>query len=1150
MRRLLAVIGIVLLASTAIAAERVQLQPMDGFVNTEVLESSDSRIVVRFDIGAFTREAVQINGDTYYNIECGKESILMEKGNPALPRICRSVIIPDDARMEVNVVSSEYKDFAGLAVVPSKGNLYRDVNPEDVPYEFGDIYNRDQWYRGDIAMIREPFILRDLRGTVIELNAFRYNPALQTLRVYTSVTVELVNAGPGQANVLQRDEPFTSVVSEFNQIYKRRFLNYQETMTLYNPVEETGSMLVITYDSYADEMVPFVNWKNQKGIATTMVNVSAIGNNSTAIKNYIQNLYNTSDLAFVLLVGDAQHVATPEAYWGAADPTYAKLAGGDDYPDAFIGRFSAETGTQVTTQVERTIDYELNPGGSNWFHKGTGVASDEGPGHYGEYDDEHMDLIRNDLLGYTYTTVDQIYDPGASAYEVTNALNNGRSFVNYCGHGSTTSWGTTGFDNGDVNALTNVGMLPFIVSVACVNGNFDGYTCFGEAWLRATSGGEPSGALAAYMSSINQSWNPPMDAQDEITDLLVAEQKNTFGGLCFNGSCKTIELNGGDGDEIFSTWIIFGDPSVQVRTDDPVAMNVIHDGTVHFAQSSYNVTVSGVEGALCALSYNGTLYGSEYTNSSGNAVISINGPLPIGATLDLTVTAYNRITNVSGVSVIAEGSWGTVTGRVTDSETGDGLYAEVTLINRTPQIIAHCSFDGYYTMAVPADTQWTLVAGGLAHYSNDTASVSVPEGGTETVNFQLIADEITTIFSDDFSSNQGWTGMGGSGEWTIGSAGGGYGNDNYGGPDPSTDHTPSSDNGVLGNDLTSGSGGDYSANMYSTYWVTSPTIDCSGYSEVSMKFYRWLGLERDAYDNGYLAVYDGSTWHTIWENGNTTIDDQAWIEMTYDISTYADSNANFRIRFGIGTTDGAWQYCGWNIDDLEITGYGEQEPPAPDVVVTMNPHNPPVIVNPGGYFTFTGILENTTQQYQQADVWIMLQLPGGSFYGPLNQFNNIFLSPGQTITVPTVRQDIPSFAPTGTYDYISYCGDYPSVKEDSSSFPFSVQGNVIGDVTGWTLHGWFDDQGASLPKVTKLYGNYPNPFNAQTNIRYDLAQDSKVSLLVYNLMGQVVETVLDEYQQAGEKVVSWDASRYSSGIYFYRFTAGDKTFIKQATMIK
>ncbi|NLI15663.1 MAG: carboxypeptidase regulatory-like domain-containing protein [candidate division Zixibacteria bacterium] len=181
------------------------------------------------------------------------------------------------------------------------------------------------------------------------------------------------------------------------------------------------------------------------------------------------------------------------------------------------------------------------------------------------------------------------------------------------------------------------------------------------------------------------------------------------------------------------------------------------------------------------------------------------------------------------------------------------------------------------------------------------------------------ASAIITLFSDNFSSNLGWTGMGGAGEWTISAANGGSGSDYYGGPDPSTDHSPTSDDGILGTDNTSGTGGDYSPSLSTTYWVTSPVINCSGRTHVSLEFYRWLGVERNNYDHAYLAAYNGSSWVTLFENGSTTIDESSWNLVTYDVSAVADNNPNFQIRFGIGPTDSGWEYCGWNIDDLKIT---------------------------------------------------------------------------------------------------------------------------------------------------------------------------------------------------------------------------------------
>jgi gingipain R len=655
-RAILIVVIMNLVGLAANAAERVVLATSEEDVSVSVLQSTGSETILQFQVNAFEREPVGIEGQSSYLLTCGREGVRLNAGEPALPYISRSLIISDDLDVTVDVLGAEYQDLAGYPVAPSKGNLLRTVNPDDVPYAFGPVYQTDQPYPGELASVREPYILRDFRGTVVLLNAFQYLPRQQALRVYTSVTLAVRETSNSQTNTLQRTQPLTKIDPGFDQLYRRHFLNYGAgNPLLYTPVLEDGEMLVITYDNFHAAIQPFVNWKIQKGILTTLVDVSIIGNNSTAIRNYIQAFYNntTGNLAYVLLVGDAAQVATPTASGGSSDPTYAKVVGSDNYPDIFVGRFSAETVAHVQTQVERSVEYERDAQADAWYHLGTGIASDQGPGDDGEYDYQHMNNIRTDLLGYTYTSVDQIYDPGATAAQVTAALNPGRSIVDYCGHGSATSWGTTGFSNGNVAALTNDNKLPFIFSVACVNGQFSGLTCFAEAWLRSTHNGNPIGALATYMSSINQSWNPPMDAQDEFIDLLRVESKTTFGGLCFNAACHMIDVYGADGANMYNTWHVFGDPSVQVRTNTPVPMNVSHAGDINIGAPTFDVSVAGVSGAQCALAYNGVLYGAAYTNASGQAVIPITGLLPPGQNIMLTITALNKLTVVDSVAVIS-----------------------------------------------------------------------------------------------------------------------------------------------------------------------------------------------------------------------------------------------------------------------------------------------------------------------------------------------------------------------------------------------------------------------------------------------------------------------------------------------------------------
>ncbi|MCD6161297.1 MAG: immune inhibitor A [candidate division Zixibacteria bacterium] len=683
------------LTVTAMAGKHFKLGNIEEDSRVTVEQSNDMRTVIRFDVGGFTAEAVEIDGEKYYKIECAKEGALYNVGEPALPKICRSMIISDDAKMRVNVLSAEYKDFPSMAVIPSKGHFSRTINPDDVPYTFGGIYGSDNWYPSLLAKSNEPYILRDYRGMVVEIHPFQYNPAEKTLRVYSSITVEVIADGSGEVNVFDRHKPLAKVTPDFKLLYQRRFINYNYSLLTYTPVVEQGDILIITADVFHDAMMPLVEWKRQKGIKTTIIDVSDIGNQDDLIHHYIQDFYDSTDLAFVLLVGDYNYVDYPESYDGASDPSYAKLAGNDHYPDIFVGRFSAESVADVQTQVERTVNYEKYPQGTDWHHMGTGIASTGGPGHHGEYDYEHEDYIRDDLLAYSYTHVDQIYDPGASAGDVTAAVNAGRGIINYTGHGSITSWSTTDFSNSHVNALTNENMLPFIISVACQNGWFNGYTCFGEAWLRATNNGNPTGAIAAYMSSINQDWNPPMDAQDEAVDLLVAETMSTFGGICYNGSCLMLDLNYNDsGIKTYDTWHIFGDPSVQLFTDTPTSMTVNHDNSVIFNISEINIEVVGIENALGAIYYNGTLYGSAYTGAGGMAVIPISEELPIGENVTLTVTAYNKVAYIANILVIApDGPYVVLDSFVIDDSNGnnngevdfgESVLLDATLVNVGP----------------------------------------------------------------------------------------------------------------------------------------------------------------------------------------------------------------------------------------------------------------------------------------------------------------------------------------------------------------------------------------------------------------------------------------------------------------------------------
>lgn len=84
----------------------------------------------------------------------------------------------------------------------------------------------------------------------------------------------------------------------------------------------------------------------------------------------------------------------------------------------------------------------------------------------------------------------------------------------------------------------------------------------------------------------------------------------------------------------------------------------------------------------------------------------------------------------------------------------------------------------------------------------------------------------------------------------------------------------------------------------------------------------------------------------------------------------------------------------------------------------------------------------------------------------------------------------------------------------------------------------------------KLYQNFPNPFNPATIINYRINQSGFVTLKVYNLVGQVVKTLVSEYQDVGTYSRQFEASELSAGIYLYKLQVNNFTSVKRMTLIK
>ena len=112
-----------------------------------------------------------------------------------------------------------------------------------------------------------------------------------------------------------------------------------------------------------------------------------------------------------------------------------------------------------------------------------------------------------------------------------------------------------------------------------------------------------------------------------------------------------------------------------------------------------------------------------------------------------------------------------------------------------------------------------------------------------------------------------------------------------------------------------------------------------------------------------------------------------------------------------------------------------------------------------------------------------------------------------------------------------------------------VEGNESWFAIEPTSLGTKDDDVLS-PTAFTLKQNYPNPFNPVTTISYQLPKTTFVNLSIYNVVGQLIETLVNEYDNAGLHTVEWNASRVGSGVYFYRIEAGEYTETKKCLILK
>lgn len=187
----------------------------------------------------------------------------------------------------------------------------------------------------------------------------------------------------------------------------------------------------------------------------------------------------------------------------------------------------------------------------------------------------------------------------------------------------------------------------------------------------------------------------------------------------------------------------------------------------------------------------------------------------------------------------------------------------------------------------------------------------------------------------------------------------------------------------------------------------------------------------------------------------------------------------------------------------------------------------------------------------QANYKLQCRLAISSSVG--NTFGDNYHDSGTTVTFGVLSRNIVF---NGTpYTFRGWVGSglnsytSPDSTGNDSAVTIVIR-NPISEVARWTVPIGIQNISTEIPKEYKLYQNFPNPFNPTTNINFDIIRNGNVRIIVYDLLGREVETLVNQDMSPGRYKLDFNAVNYASGMYIYKIVTSDFVDVKKMLIVK
>lgn len=605
----------------------------------------------------------------YTKVSLPGEGVLEAVGLPELPVVGRFVAMPEGATPRVEILEEKVVSRAISRVYPAQVPMNRcftehaAFSVSQSAYEAGGLYPSAAPTVGSVSSVRGQSFAR------VELHPVRYDAAAGQLRVATEMTVRVHYGTPYQVS---RSLEATSPVVRALQ---SNLVGLRDTLRAERDQAYKESMLVVLgSDSFKASLKEFIAWKERRGINVIVKSVKELGSDANALRNGIKKVYSEhKDLTYLLLVGDERSIpAFSKRYKSAAgseasqeDYKFGQIGGTGEQGQIFVGRLLASSAAHVSTQVNRVLTYEKKLGNGSgdlsWLKKGIGIASSEGA-KSGQTDIQRVDVIEKAWRSAGFGAVDRVSEGRRNKPNITQAVNQGRGWIAYLGHGSGSAWAFSSdrwsYGVRNIRNTKNADKWPIVMDCSCLNGAYHKLSpSFDEMWVQHGSAASPFGGLASVASTISADWVPPAIMMDAMAKHSLDKKKyKSLGELYIEAVNVMMSKVKTSGTKTRDTYVVLGDPSMGIRNDIPAKVEITAKGE----KSSVQVTASKKGGAaafpaVVALSKDNELVVAGRTDSKGAVTLELPKDLD-AEELDIVVTGLNLAAAEGKVKLDGSGS--------------------------------------------------------------------------------------------------------------------------------------------------------------------------------------------------------------------------------------------------------------------------------------------------------------------------------------------------------------------------------------------------------------------------------------------------------------------------------------------------------------